>query len=296
MIRVPRVSIGVPVFNGERYLAQALDSLLAQTYEDFELVISDNASTDRTGEIAQHYAARDPRVRYLRSERNRGAGWNYRRTFELARGEYFRWAPADDLSGRESVARCVEILDQERSVVLAYPKTRFIDGQGQLLSEYEDRLHLLQPRASERLSALMERLGYCNALYGLIRADALRSTALLGSYVGADVVLLAELVLRGAFWEIPEVLFSRRFHGSASSQMTLSQRERFWNPTYKSRIRLHVWRQCLEIGRAIGRAPLDLAEKVHLFLVLGRTAVSRRHELAREVAITSGRLLRRSQS
>src|SRR5713101_1663534 len=122
-----RVSIGVPVYNGERYLGAALDSLLTQTYEDFELVICDNASTDRSGEIAQSYAAKDKRVRYARNQKNLGAARNYRRTFELSSGAYFRWAPADDLSGPELLARCVEILDREPSVVLVNPKTSFID-------------------------------------------------------------------------------------------------------------------------------------------------------------------------
>ncbi len=87
----PRVSIGLPVFNGERYLARAIDSILAQDFRDLELVVCDNASTDRTAEICAAYARRDPRVRYHRNPRNLGAGPNYDRCFHLARGEYFKW-------------------------------------------------------------------------------------------------------------------------------------------------------------------------------------------------------------
>src|SRR2546425_9420098 len=93
----PQVSVGLPVYNGERYLAEALDSLLTQSYEDFELIICDNASTDRTGEIARSYAAKDKRVRYARNDKNLGAGGNFRRGFALASGEYFRWAASDDV-------------------------------------------------------------------------------------------------------------------------------------------------------------------------------------------------------
>ena len=92
----PRVSVGIPVFNGERFLAETIESILAQTFKDFEIVISDNASTDRTEEICRSYAARDPRIRYNRNDTNRGAAWNHNRVFELARGEYFKWQSHDD--------------------------------------------------------------------------------------------------------------------------------------------------------------------------------------------------------
>src|SRR2546425_2356723 len=170
--RRPRVSVGMPVYNGERYLAEAVDSLLAQTYEDFELIICDNASTDRTGEIARSYAARDTRVRYARNEKNLGAGGNFRRGFALASGEYFRWAASDDVCAPQSLARCVEVLDQEPAAVLAYPSTRFIDEHGRVTGEcYDDRLHLQASRASERFRQVLERLGLCNAVYGLMRAE-----------------------------------------------------------------------------------------------------------------------------
>ncbi len=194
----PRVSVGIPVYNGERYLAAALESLRAQTYEDFELIISDNASIDHTAEIARSYAAQDRRIRYVRNARNVGAAGNFRHTLQLASGEYFRWAAADDISAPEFLARCVEVLDREPRVVLAYPKTRFIDEYGRVTADYDDRLHLPQQRASDRFRALVDRLGHCNAMYGLTRKDVVRRTRLLGSYFGADIVLLAELVLYGA--------------------------------------------------------------------------------------------------
>src|SRR5207249_10009521 len=141
----PRVSIGVPVYNGERYLGATLDSLLAQTFGDFELIICDNASTDGTEAIARAYAGRDARVRYVRQERNLGPPRNYNHAFELSRGEYFRWFPSDDLAAPQSVARCVEVLDREPSVVLAYPKPTLIDEDGRVLRDYEDRLDLRSP-------------------------------------------------------------------------------------------------------------------------------------------------------
>src|SRR6266571_2096341 len=139
-----RVSVGLPVYNGEPYLAEALDSLLAQTFEDFELIICDNASTDRTGEIARTYAAKDKRVRYASNDVN-------------------LWAAVDDLCAPAALARCVEVLDREPEVVLAYPRTKLVDEEGRVIAEYEDGLHLASPRASERFAQLHARLRLCNA-------------------------------------------------------------------------------------------------------------------------------------
>jgi len=286
-----RVSIGVPVYNGERYLSAALDSLLTQTYEDFELIICDNASTDRTGEIARSYAAKDQRVRYARNEKNLGASRNYGRTFALSSGEYFRWAPADDLSGPEFLARCVEVLDREPRAVLAYPKTSFIDEHGRCYAEYDDGLHLQSPRPSERFRLLLQRLGYVNALYGLMRADVVRRTRPLGTYPGWDVVFLADLSLYGTFWEIPEVLFYRRFHPGASSSMDRVQIRAFLDPDRPRRIHLHEWRHLWELSCVVERTPLPVADKMRLCVFLARTAIWGRDKLARELVVASRQLV-----
>ena len=278
----PRVSIGVPVYNGKRYFRETLDSLLAQTFGDFELIICDNASTDGTADIARAYATRDRRVRYVRNDENIGYARNYRRAFALSSGEYFRWAPADDLSGRESLTRCVEVLDREPSVVLTYPKTTLIDDEGGVIREYEDRLHLQSPRPSERFARLLERLGLCNAQYGLIRAAVLRRIPPLGVYLGSDNVLLAELTLYGTFWEIPERLFFRRMHRAASSSMNEAERRVFYDPNDRRRITMEAWRRLWELARAVGRAPLDAAERARLARCLLRQARWSRHTLAQE--------------
>ncbi|OLC77071.1 MAG: hypothetical protein AUH78_05100 [Gemmatimonadetes bacterium 13_1_40CM_4_69_8] len=280
----PRVSVGVPVHNGERYLGEALDSLLAQTFEDFELIVCDNASTDRTGDIARSYAAKDRRVRYACNEQNLGANRNFRRTFELSSGEYFRWTSADDLAGPELLARCVEVLDRDPGAVLACPKTRFIDEDGRCLSDYDDGLHLAFPKASERFHEVLERLGYVNAHYGLMRAAVMRSMRPLGAYPGADVVFLAELSLYGTFWEVPEFLFYRRFHPGAASRMDRVQISVFMDPNGRGRIHLWEWRRLLELGRAVVHAPLGPREKLRASRFLARRAMWNRDTLARELS------------
>jgi len=278
------VSIGVPVYNGERYLGEALDSLLGQSFEDFELIICDNASTDRTGDIGRSYASKDHRICYVRNETNLGLARNYGRTFELSSGEYFGWHAADDLSAAGSLARCVAVLDRQPAVVLAYPKTQLIDEAGRITSDYDDGLHLQAARPSERFQQLLERVGYVNALYGLMRSAVMRRTRLLKGFPGADIVFLAELSLYGTFWEIPEFLFYRRFHSEASSNMDRTRLRALWSPNGNRRIYLHEWKHLLELVRAVARAPLNTMEKVRAGRFLARRAIWRRTELVRELA------------
>jgi signal transduction histidine kinase len=205
------------VRNGAAFLAETLDSLLAQTYADFELIICDNASHDGTRQICESYAARDERVRYLGSDVNHGAAWNYNRALRSATGRYFKWAAHDDLCAPTYLERCVEVLDRAPdSVVLTYPKTVMIDAEGNLLGPYEDGLDLRAQQPHQRLRTLFRNLVLSNAVFGLIRKDALDRTAGHGDYISADYVLLAELALQGQFWEIPEPLFLRREHPGTS--------------------------------------------------------------------------------
>ena len=285
--KAPRVSIGLPVFNGERFVAEALDACLAQSYSDLELIVCDNASSDHTEEICRAYVDRDARVRYHHNSTNLGAGGNYRHAFELSVGEYFKWATYDDLCAPEFLARCVEVLDQEPSVVLAYPKTRLINEQGQALSDYEDGLNLQSSSPIERFQQLLRNLRLSNALYGLMPARVLVKTNLIGSYVGADINFLAELSLHGKFWEIPEYLFFRRLHPKASSSMKESAKLlEFLEPAIaaKHRAPLIEWRQHGNYFRSVLRAPLSFGQKTRLGFFLLRRVIWNRAKLASELS------------
>ena len=214
----PRVSIGLPVYNGERFLAEALDALLAQTYQNFELIISDNASTDATESICWAYAARDQRIRYYRNKENLGAAWNFNRVFKLSTGELFKWAAADDICRPNLVARCLEVLDCTANAVLVCAKTGFVDEFGNSLAVQDPGWNLQTDLPHERLREIMYTGHSVNPYYGLVRSNSLSKTRLLGSYPGGDYRLLGELSLLGKFIEIPECLFLRRMHSGASSQ------------------------------------------------------------------------------
>jgi glycosyltransferase involved in cell wall biosynthesis len=209
---LPKVSIGMPVYNGERYLRQALDSLLKQDFTDFELIISDNASTDSTQEICQEYSARDGRIRYYRNKENIGAVKNFNRLFELASGQYFMWAAADDLWADTFISECIKGLETTPAAVLCCTRLEFIDLNGNPI-EFDfpkdpnfDSLGLV---TRQRIRLLLSQVGWY-AIYGLIRPEALKQTRLCSSQWGHDVILLLELCLLGEFVRIPQTLFYYR--------------------------------------------------------------------------------------
>lgn len=215
--RRPRVSIGLPVFNGEKYLPKALDSLLAQDYEDFELVISDNASTDETGSICRHYAQRDRRIRYSRNQCNIGLAPNHNRVFNLSRGEFFKWAAHDDEYRSQMLKRYVKAFDAApASVSVVYSVCEYIDELGNPQGTGSDPVDKRDARPHRRLAHLLRHIGRYNCTYGLIRSEMLRKTRLHGSFPAADRVLFSELVMLGEFVELPEPLLRLRIHKGRS--------------------------------------------------------------------------------
>jgi glycosyl transferase family 2 len=258
----PRVTIGMPVFDGARYMAETIDTILGQDFADLELVISDNASTDATEEIARGYAARDPRVRYVRNERNLGAARNYNQLVTFARGEYFKWAGYDDLLAPSYLGRCVEVLDAEPEVVIAYPRTSIIDGDGTLVRDHEDRLHLRSPDPVVRARDFARRYTLCNPCFGVIRRDVLLRTSLVQPFVSSDVPLLVELALLGQWHEVPERLFQRRIHATSSRQgnVTMRQVARWFDPQRGRPLAPHT-RMLAECLRSIARADLPAATR-----------------------------------
>ena len=266
----PTVSIGVPVYNGERYLQLALDSLLAQTHEDFEILISDNASTDGTEAICRAAVARDRRVRYVRNDVNRGVGFNFSRVVRDTTGRYFKWAAYDDLVAPTFLDRCVEVLDDtSERVVLAFPRTRIIDAEGVFVRDHLTPLHLRERMPHERLRHLVRTVVLTTELSGLIRRSALERTRLMDVFLTADYVLLAELALAGEFREVPETLFFRRDHPDASRRSrTPAEYADFYNPgsgtspTGEERYMREFTRVFWEILRSINSAQLSLPERV----------------------------------
>lgn len=265
----PKLSIGVPVYNGERYLAQTLEAILSQSFKDFELIISDNASTDRTEEIVRSFMEKDTRIRYYRSDRNLGVAKNYNRTVELAKGEFFKWATYDDMIAPQHFQKCVEVLERDPSVVLCYTKTVDIDDDGKVLGNYEDNFAFLDPEPHKRFKSLMRVVGdyACNAEQGVVRRAALLKTGMEADYHSADKVLLAELVLHGKFAEVPERLFFHRLHSSTTTAKTKSAEEwaLWFNPANAGKRSYPKLRRLVEFFKAVNRAPVNSIQRVYCY-------------------------------
>ncbi|MGE3166569.1 MAG: glycosyltransferase family 2 protein [Planctomycetota bacterium] len=272
-----KVTIGLPVFNGENFVAQSIESILAQTYRDFELLISDNASEDRTGEICRHYAALDSRITYERMEHNLGAAPNYNRLVAKAQGQYFKWAAHDDRCEPTFLERCVEVLDARPEVVLVHSKVRIIDDESKPVRSYDNPLTLYEAdQPHVRFGELMRGVHACFEVFGLIRTEALRKSARIGSYISSDRTLIAELGLMGKLHEIPEELFLSRDHPSRSVRsMKVHARASWFDSSHRGRIVLPFWRLNYEAFKAIRRAPISRGSRIRSYGVLFKTMCKR---------------------
>jgi glycosyltransferase involved in cell wall biosynthesis len=270
----PRLTVGLPVHNGERFLRQSLDALLSQTFNDFELIISDNASTDSTPEICASYARRDPRIRYVRQPVNIGSAPNHNAVVALARGEYFKWASDDDLYGADLLGACVAELDAHSEIVLCHAFEAFIDESGKTIQPVTYRLQTADPRAWVRLRSLLYVSGG-DDIYGVIRTSALRRNGEHGSYHNADRTFVAALAMSGPFHQVPRVLYFRRDHPQRTERRSDRRRSRaaILDPRRANRLRHPMLRLYVEYVwgyvAAIRGAPISLTEKARcLGLVL----------------------------
>jgi glycosyltransferase involved in cell wall biosynthesis len=278
------LTIGMPVYNAARFLAQALDSILGQTFSDFELIISDNASTDTTDEICRRYAARDSRIRYLRNEKNMGAGWNFRRVYSLANGKYYKQAAHDDFLKPTFLEECIAALEADQGLVLAHTRTTTVSPAGDPVECGNPPLRFDSPDPLVRWHDLLLKDHMCFEIFGVFRLDALRQCPPQGSYVNSDGVLLAQVALLGRFWESEKVLFINTRHENQSTQAVplriksqgfrLIRRHgtlpcpEWWDPTKSRAVTFPEFRQFYEYTASVKRAPLSVSQKLHAYALM----------------------------
>lgn len=259
--RVPRVTVGVPVYDGARYLAEALASVRGQDEEDLEIVISDNGSTDATQEISRAAAREDVRVRYVRHEVNRGGAWNFNHVLGLARAPFFTWAAADDVRRPGFVTRCLDVFaESDPATVLVYPRTQVIDAHGSITEDLNDTdLACDEPTPHARMAHFL-RAQAAHIFYGLHRTAVLRSTRGIRPTIGNDMVLLTELACRGPFALAPEQLFWQRRHSDQFSVRREGQVA--WHaPSASVRFAFPHTKVSWELCTAVTSSPVPPAEK-----------------------------------
>lgn len=276
----PPLTLGLPVYNGQRYIRESLEALLGQSFGDFELIISDNASTDGTADICLEYAAHDPRIRYIRQPRNIGSSPNHNVLVGEARGGLFKWASDDDLYARDLLQRCVEVLHEHPEAVLAHSWTVVIDESATTARPLVYTLNTASPHPPERFASLLFD-GGADDFYGMIRTEVLRQVMPQGSYHHSDRTIVSRLGLYGPFHQVPDWLYFRRDHNdratrahptvrSLCSNMDPRRADRLRHPTPRL-YGEYVW----SFIAGIRRAPLTPAERQECYRHLGRWLTSR---------------------
>jgi glycosyltransferase involved in cell wall biosynthesis len=286
------VGIGLPVYNGENFVGEAIESFLGQTFSNFELVITDNASTDGTEQICRSYEALDPRVSYHRNPQNLGASANYTRCFELARGEYFKWAAHDDVCLPEFLGSCVEALDRDRSAVLCYTRVQTIDAAGRRGKKWPSRPSAAADEPDRRFEEVLTRQDTF-PIFGLMRRDVLAGTPLLGPYPAHDRPLLAELSLHGSFVEIDNILFLEREHPQRSVRAYDFRKPHeavAWYDTQQAgKLIFPAWRLLKEYRAAVHRASLSPGQSARSQRTILQWTVRHRSELIRDLYVAARR-------
>jgi glycosyltransferase involved in cell wall biosynthesis len=278
----PVVTIGLPVYNGGELTRRAIDSVLAQTFPRFELLISDNCSADSTPEICQEYARRDPRVIYSRNDRNIGAAGNYTRLARMARGEFFKWISHDDWMAPDFLDECLAVARLDPEIITVAPIVDVVDERGnrtQSITSYIGRAGWSRDRL-EQYRQMMDELAYCETHsdglmmiayeYGLHRTALLRRTRLELPFISSDYVLAAELALFGRLVQLDRHLsrftLSRNPAGTSGNFVD-------WNPAAIARmltgaspgswsLLVSVRRRHVEHLAAVMRSPLSPREKM----------------------------------
>lgn len=303
-IAPPAVTIGLPVYNGENFLADAIESVLAQTFEDYELIICDNASTDRTEQICRRYAQQDKRIRYYRSVCNEGPARNYNWTFELTRGRYFKWAAHDDCFEPALLEKLVDRLEQHPEAVLSFSQVKIIDAAGDLLAPYTVEMQLDSDRPARRFQEMISLKHRCYEVFGLIRKEVLDKTPLIGSYAGSDRALLSRLSLMGRFEIVPEPLFLAREHAQQSIAMLRQPRFKllrmhdyavWFDPNNKGKVLFPNWRILTEYLLAIRSVPIGGWNQMMCLWVLCQWLLAYRNiaKLCRDIAIAAAQFIGR---
>jgi glycosyltransferase involved in cell wall biosynthesis len=266
------VSIGLPVYNGETYLTESIESILAQTYENFELIIVDNASSDKTIDIVKSYVSKDTRIKFFQNQVNLGASANHNRTLELAKGEYFFWASYDDIRHPQYLEKCVKYLNENTLSVACHSLTKYIDETGSETDRNEVILDIANNDPIKRFKEMIRMDHKVEMILSMMRTEILKKTNGLAAFSDSDRVVMAEMCLHGPLEVLPEHLFYRREHKENSSKVYKNRQDRmaWFDPQLAGKINFPLSKQFKEYISAIFRSPISWSKKNKcLYIMLG---------------------------
>jgi glycosyltransferase involved in cell wall biosynthesis len=284
MSTVPKICIGMPAYNSEATIGVAIESLLGQSFGDFELIVSDNASTDSTRDIVESFAQHDRRICYVRQSENIGANRNYTAVARAARGEYFKWAASSDWCAPTFLEKCLMSLEQNSDAVLAAPRTRLFAGELATAIDYEYDIEVLDFTPAARFITLRNNLALNNSVNGLIRRESLRRTRLLDPFYGADIVLLGQLAMLGKIVRLDEFLYYRRMEvATATSLQDFESMRKHHYPQMSAKVLFQTWKLYCGWIRACTRTRMSMAERTQVLSCLVRMCYWDRRSLEHDI-------------
>lgn len=284
----PKVSIGLPVFNGADFVSDAISSIRAQSFTDFELIICDNASTDETEKICRSHASEDDRIVYIRHSENFGASANFAHAFNASRGDYFKWHGHDDMLEPDYLKQLVKVLDEDEECVLAFPRSVMVDSENREIWCFLEYLACNSDKPEDRLAAWLApwRDDFTNPVFGLIRRDVMATTELLAPYLASDRVFIANIALLGKCRMVPECLFRRRLHTAMSTEANKNKADlRAWFDRKRPVLVFKQWRLLREYVVLLRRVPMERRSRMRCYLVLARWVRSRGTRLVGELML-----------
>jgi glycosyltransferase involved in cell wall biosynthesis len=232
----PPVGIGIPVFNGENYLSEAINSVLDQSYADLEVFICDNASTDKTEDICREFARKDPRIHYVRNTENIGAAKNYDLVWHRSENTFFKWLAHDDRLLPNFVEQTVEVLEADSSIILCNGVVDYIDEHGEHMGYYKSVIRDADSDdPAARFAAIILRMHTCVDFFGMIKREFMVGSLLHQAYRGSDRAFLAQMALRGRFFQIASPLVQMRQHPNQYSKMKNVRQQLAWQDPDRER-------------------------------------------------------------
>lgn len=270
----PLVSVGVPVYNGERFLTETLAALQQQRLDDIEILVADNGSTDSTLEIAEAFANEDDRFRVLHSTVNRGSTWNYNRLLGEARAPYFMWNAADDVILPQHLSTCRQLLLEHQNAVVAFCRAVRVNARGELVGEYDDAdLDFLSPGPAERLDRLFRHGLWYAAYWGLYRTDALRAAGGFDAFYGQDIALAVKMAMRAPWVQGQAQSHRVRVHEKQMTNLQGAdpvQQTRIFTPTHRRPVAFPAWYLNYRLYVEVAHAPVAMAERLRAMFVIFR--------------------------
>ncbi|MCB1757108.1 MAG: glycosyltransferase family 2 protein [Gammaproteobacteria bacterium] len=276
----PLVSIGLPVYNGSNYIEKTIESILSQSYENFELIICDNASTDATASICERFVATDKRVSYFRQQKNLGASRNFNSTFEKASGKYFKWASHDDLLGPDNIRDCVEFLENHDDYVICWPHMDYIDENDNHLRNQS--IVNLSMEGDSFVSRIHDLFNFQIAgddvvptIFALVRSSALANTRLWQRFTSSEEILMLELLMQGKVKQLEQTGLHFRIHNESAfhKNRTPAEREKWFDTEKHYVLQFPVWFLLVRYFNLVAHSRLDLWEKLRCYYQIIRRAV-----------------------